>query len=542
MKIENFTRSVVYVLLSFLIVAFAQPDWLFLTSLIAAAFGYALFWKGTLCFGTKKLRFLSAALWYGAVQAVHVGWFFSTEYLGYFALIPYVTVILLKGVQFGLLSLFVPCQKKHIFAVAGFWVLMEWVCFFCLLSGYPIDPVGIHLGTWYVGFQLAALVGVLGLSFWVMVTNLTFFHYFSFRWRSIVLCSCVALFPYLYGGVQVAFHKGKMENSASALLVQTSLPPELKMPMFPMVQPFSPQVQWERHLSMLSGYYGEKFDFLIFPEGAVFGGVEKRCFSKQSVQEAFLFYFGETSFLPECEGEWVSNAYWSRALANAFSADVVIGLEDLQQKGSSYELINAAFHFPPNSEKQNFYAKQMLVPMGEYVPLRWLMKYPPLSYLFSLAMEGALVEDMLMFTKGKESTLFLSHIPFSSSVCYEEMYGHLMRKGRLKGAKLHVNVTNDSWFPRSRLPTIHFLHSRLRAVEQGIPLLRACNTGVTCGVDSLGRIVGSLPPDCVKTPSNAGVLKITLPLHTYTTLYTYVGDYLIIFLALLCCGFAVVKK
>src|SRR5690606_27562937 len=77
-------------------------------------------------------------------------------------------------------------------------------------------------------------------------------------------------------------------------------------------------------------------------------------------------------------------------------------------------------------------------------------------------------------------------------ICYEETFGNLMRENKQLGASLLVNLTSDVWYPNSSLPWQHFDHARLRTVEMGLPLVRACNTSVTASLDSLGRVEGVL--------------------------------------------------
>src|SRR5690606_5954704 len=88
--------------------------------------------------------------------------------------------------------------------------------------------------------------------------------------------------------------------------------------------------------------------------------------------------------------------------------------------------------------------------------------------------------------------------------------------------------TNDGWYPQSRLPWQHFEHSRLRTVEAGIPLVRACNTGVTAAVDSLGRDISYLSDAKGDVENIHGSLYVEVPNYTYNTLYTHVGDYMIL--------------
>jgi apolipoprotein N-acyltransferase len=88
------------------------------------------------------------------------------------------------------------------------------------------------------------------------------------------------------------------------------------------------------------------------------------------------------------------------------------------------------------------------------------------------------------------------------------------------GAELFVSVSNDAWFPHSRLARQHFDHGRIRAVENGAPMLRSCNSGITCGIDAFGRTVQVVPP--LKSQAEAAVFL--MPMLSFPTLYTWWGD------------------
>jgi apolipoprotein N-acyltransferase len=94
-----------------------------------------------------------------------------------------------------------------------------------------------------------------------------------------------------------------------------------------------------------------------------------------------------------------------------------------------------------------------------------------------------------------------------------------MRKSRLKGAEMFVNLTNDGWYPDSRLGKQHFDHARVRTVENGVPLVRACNSGFTAAIDCLGRVVTHLSEE-----RRPGLLVAHVPTYHFTTLYSCVGD------------------
>ncbi len=81
-----------------------------------------------------------------------------------------------------------------------------------------------------------------------------------------------------------------------------------------------------------------------------------------------------------------------------------------------------------------------------------------------------------------------------------------------------VNVTNDGWFGISSGPYQHFQQARVRAIEQGLPLVRAANTGISAVVDPVGRIVNALPLGA------EGVIDAPLPRPIGAPVYARVGD------------------
>lgn len=129
--------------------------------------------------------------------------------------------------------------------------------------------------------------------------------------------------------------------------------------------------------------------------------------------------------------------------------------------------------------------KAHLVPFGEYVP------FPSILGAFAVTGGG--------FTPGPGlQTLALPGLPaFSPLICYEVIFsGAVVADGPIRPALL-LNITNDAWFGRSSGPFQHFAQARLRAVEEGLPLVRAANNGISAVVDPYGRTIGALGLDQV---------------------------------------------
>jgi apolipoprotein N-acyltransferase len=108
--------------------------------------------------------------------------------------------------------------------------------------------------------------------------------------------------------------------------------------------------------------------------------------------------------------------------------------------------------------------------------------------------------------------------PLLPLVCYEIIFPEEARSFAGERPAWIVNVTNDGWFGASSGPYQHFQQARVRAIELGLPLVRAANTGISAVVDPLGRVLASLPLGV------EGVLDARLPQPVPVPLYARVGD------------------
>jgi apolipoprotein N-acyltransferase len=116
---------------------------------------------------------------------------------------------------------------------------------------------------------------------------------------------------------------------------------------------------------------------------------------------------------------------------------------------------------------------------------------------------------------------------FAPIVCYEAIFPAAIVDENDRPGWI-LNVTNDVWYGHSSGPYQHFAIARTRAVEEGLPLVRAANNGISGVVDSVGRVIAGMDLDTI------GYLDAALPSAAPPTLYARCGDG--IFLAMLLLG------
>lgn len=153
--------------------------------------------------------------------------------------------------------------------------------------------------------------------------------------------------------------------------------------------------------------------------------------------------------------------------------------------GGGVKIWNSLYVLDGSGDTLAVYDKHHLVPFGEYVPLRETLR--PLGI-------DKLTPGGLDFSAGPgPRTLLLPGLPpVSPLICYEVIFpGGVVAPGAPRPAWL-LNITNDAWFGRSSGPHQHFEAARLRAVEEGLPLVRSANTGISAVIDPYGRVLHRL--------------------------------------------------
>ncbi|MBE8220398.1 MAG: apolipoprotein N-acyltransferase [Alphaproteobacteria bacterium] len=190
---------------------------------------------------------------------------------------------------------------------------------------------------------------------------------------------------------------------------------------------------------------------------------------------------------------------------------------DSKNPHKDYDYYNSAMLWSSNGTLLAQIDKYHLVPFGEYLPAQGFLEAIGLRQLTQLrggfaTRNSASIEEITL----KDIP------PFMPLICFEATFPYLAAANG--GAKWLVNLTNDAWFGTSTGPAQHLAHTKLRAIEQGLPLIRSANTGISAVFDAYGRRLKMLPLN------QKGYFSVLLPNSRSFTIYSYSSDilYLII--------------
>jgi apolipoprotein N-acyltransferase len=181
-------------------------------------------------------------------------------------------------------------------------------------------------------------------------------------------------------------------------------------------------------------------------------------------------------------------------------------------------LHNSVFVISPEQGLGDRHDKTVLVPFGEYVPLRTL--FGSLQAVASgLAEVGDLTPGSGLRRLRGLGRVGAEHAP-AVLICYEVVYPGVVRRAVRDGARLLLNTTNDAWYGRSSAPHQFLAIAQLRSAEHGLPMLRDANTGVSALIDASGAVLEETPI----FERRALVVDVP-PARASATLYTRVGDW-----------------
>lgn len=349
------------------------------------------------------------------------------------------------------------------------WTSME-VARSYLFTGFPWNLIGY---SWLFSpqmSQLISVVGTIGVSFLTMflcALPLTIFSrdYPAKRKATLVACALSVL------GAQYGYGALRLENSSLALVENARLR---------IVQPnIRQQDKWKRHLRPL--HVKKLVSLSLSP------GIEE--ISHIIWPETAIPYFLTTN---------QKVADYVRTIIPAKGA-LIAGAPRRALKQRLYW--NSLHVMSPDGKFTDIYDKQHLVPYGEYMPLR--------SILDSLGIINLIpaLDKMSDFNRSDDSYDEIVAVPglpdARGLICYEVAFATEIDSG--KPFDWILNLTNDGWFGDTTGPYQHLVTTQARALEQGVPVVRAANTGISALIDPYGQISSRLDLN------EAGILDISLP-------------------------------
>ena len=399
--------------------------------------------------------FLTGLYWIGIamlVDAAQFGW-----------MIPFATaglsagLAVFPGLALWLLRLSRAAGLGRIFALAFTWTALEWLRGH-VLTGFPWNLIG-H--TWTLAdapIQFAALVGSYGLS---LVTVLIAALPATLggpgavlrKWLPLGLAAALVVALWGGGALRLAAAREAMVPGVKLRLVQADIAERLKW------QPEQLEGNLLAHIHLSEGADAEQVTDLVWPEAAV-----PYFLAEQPGLRAML-----ARIIPK-GGLLLAGTLRSAPVEGATAPN-----------GGAYRYYNSLEAVDDTGQIAGSYDKVHLVPFGEYVPLRGIL---PVEKL---------VPGRGDFSPGPgPRTLDLPGLPpVSSLICYEAIFPGEVSDPAHPPQWL-LNVTNDAWFGVSSGPYQHFESARLRAVEEGVPLVRAANTGISGVIDPYGRVIARL--------------------------------------------------
>lgn len=361
---------------------------------------------------------------------------------------------------------------QFIFCIS--WVFCEWLRSW-LFTGLPWNLMGYALAFSDSLIQLASVVGIYGLSFFTVYISSSFYPIFSkdyhklkiFLVNSLILTLSISLYGFC-----------RLHNNPTSFI-------DVKIRL---VQPSIPQVaKWDEQ------EFWKNLDLLIR--------------LSQEPGDVDLIIWSEAALVVPYNYEPIKVKIL-QMLENKQAILITGGVTHNNKVGEDLEIYTSLYALNPEGNQLFEYHKSHLVPFGEYMPLKKIL---PLKKL---------TPGILDYTEGDRRLVNLDryHLTIKPLICYESIFPNFARTSN-KVANLIINVTNDTWYGNSSGPYQHLHISRMRSIENGLPMVRVANNGLSAIIDPVGRIIQFMALNEVGYIDN--LIPSKLP---YKTLYSQFGD------------------
>jgi len=379
------------------------------------------------------------------------------------------------------------CNRWHFppgLALAVGWVSTEYARGH-LFTGFPWGLIGYSQVPWLPVVQSMDIFGVLGISFLVVFCNGIFYslmkdHAIKRKLAGLLVFLVIFAANFIYGKYRLSEINKKLLSSTplKVAVVQGNIPQDVKWDEKYQVS----TINKYKKLTKLA-ISEEKPKLVIWPETAV------------------PFYFGMNTRL----------SLRVMDIAKNMGIYLLFGAPGLEYRNSSPRYYNWALIASPRGRITGVYAKEHLVPFGEYVPLK--------KFLFFV---NKIAEGVGDFVPGRQNQeLFdVEGKKVGVLICYEVIFPELALQRLERGSNFLVNISNDAWFGDTSAPYQHLEMARARAIETRLPVVRCTNTGISAFIDQKGDTIGTIPLN------TAGYLVKDVLISDIKTTYPRVGDIL----------------
>jgi apolipoprotein N-acyltransferase len=429
------------------------------------------------CFGVGQfvvgLNWIATAFTYQAAMPAWLGWIAVVLLSLYLAIYPALATGL--AWRFGKES-----RVALVLALAGGWAITEWLRA-TMFTGFAWNPIGVALvDTHVVG--VSSLIGTYGLSALLALAAGALWLLAKRRWKEGVGVAIVVLLTQFLPRPMI--EHARAEALRPIRIVQPNIGQQLKwIPGYERIA--------AAKLSKLSTLKDQRQELIFWPEAAV-------------TQPLSDNRPGAATYIVEERSE---------AAREVSDKDLLL-TGGLALRSSDQRRIDAAansiFVLGPGGKFVGRYDKAHLVPYGEYLPMRPLLSAIGLSRLApgDLDFQPGPGPQSLALPEGWGTAGF--------QLCYEIIFsGHIVDPDHRPD--FIFNPSNDAWFGAWGPPQ-HLAQARLRAAEEGIPVIRSTPTGISALIDAQGKVVDSIPL------GKAGIIWGYLPPSTAPTLFARLGN------------------
>jgi len=360
-----------------------------------------------------------------------------------------------------------------------------------LLTGFPWNLPGYGAGSLEGFSQIASLVGIYGMTVLVILTAATPAALLDAgrsgnelpgraAFPAIIAAGMITL--HLWGNNRIAAYDAALDNSGDGAVPVRIIQPSI-----------SQKDKWDpKHVKRI-------IDTYLDLTGSPFA----------DPPSLPLIVVWPESALPRLIGEEDALRAMVMAVMPPQSRLLTGSLHRVIDDTGKAAIFNSLLAIPSDGQIAGRHDKVRLVPFGEFLPFQWLLEPLGLRQIVNLPRGfSAGLEDKVIKLEGLPA--------FAGFICYEAVFPR--SRPYASRPEMLVNVTNDAWFGTSGGPYQHLGHARFRAIEQGVPMIRAANTGISAMIDSAGRVRAMLDLGSV------GRLDVVMPARMAVTPYAVIGD------------------